>query len=35
MEELLMKEGIEVENDRIVNFENVFWDPNRELQIHS
>jgi methylated-DNA-protein-cysteine methyltransferase-like protein len=35
MEELLLKEGIKVENDRIVNFENVFWDPNRELQIHS
>ena len=27
MEELLMAEGIEVENDRIVNFEKYFWHP--------
>lgn len=31
MEELLRKEGIYVENDKIVHFEKVFWDPNSEL----
>lgn len=31
MEELLQKEGITVENDKILNFEKVFWDPAVEL----
>lgn len=31
MEELLVKEGIIVENDQIQNFEKVFWDPSIEL----
>lgn len=31
MEELLRKEGISVENDKIIQFEKVFWDPNIEL----
>lgn len=31
MEELLQKEGIQVEKDKILNFEKVFWDPNIEL----
>ena len=31
MEELLAKEGIHVENDKIVNFNNIFWDPAVEL----
>jgi methylated-DNA-protein-cysteine methyltransferase-like protein len=31
MEELLVKEGIIVENDQIKNFEKVFWDPFIEL----
>jgi methylated-DNA-protein-cysteine methyltransferase-like protein len=31
MEELLQKEGIQVEDDKIVNFTNVFWDPSIEL----
>ena len=31
MEELLQKEGICVEKDKILNFEKVFWDPNIEL----
>ena len=31
MEELLQKEGIQVEDDKIVNFTKVFWDPNVEL----
>jgi len=33
MEELLNKEKIKVENDVIVNFKNVFWDPAKELEI--
>jgi len=33
MEELLAKEKIKVENDRIVDFERIFWDPAKELQI--
>lgn len=31
MSELLESEGVEVENDRIVDFANVFWDPIKEL----
>ena len=31
MEELLEKEGIKVENDRVINFLKVFWDPATEL----
>lgn len=31
MEELLRNEGISVENDKILQFEKVFWDPNIEL----
>src|SRR5216110_760076 len=31
MEMLLKKEGIKVKNDLIVDFENLFWDPVREL----
>lgn len=31
MEELLKKEGIKVKNDTIINFENYFWDPAKEL----
>jgi methylated-DNA-protein-cysteine methyltransferase-like protein len=27
MKELLEKEGIQVVNDRVVNFDEVFWDP--------
>ena len=33
MEELLEKEKIKVEEDTIVNFENLFWDPTKELEI--
>jgi methylated-DNA-protein-cysteine methyltransferase-like protein len=32
-EELLLKEKIKVENDTVVNFEKVFWDPAKELEI--
>ncbi|MDI3525887.1 MAG: methylated-DNA-protein-cysteine methyltransferase related protein [Tenuifilum sp.] len=31
MKELLESEGIKVENNRVVNFEELFWDPNVEL----
>jgi methylated-DNA-protein-cysteine methyltransferase-like protein len=31
MEELLESEGIRVEEDRILNFRSVLWDPNTEL----
>lgn len=31
MEELLKEEGVDVENDRIKNWKNIFWDPISEL----
>jgi len=31
MQKLLEKEGIKVENDKIVDFNNLFWDPVQEL----
>jgi methylated-DNA-protein-cysteine methyltransferase-like protein len=31
MQELLTGEGIRIENDKILNFKEVFWDPSREL----
>lgn len=31
MRQLLESEGVEVENDAIINFNNYFWDPCREL----
>ena len=31
MQELLQNEGIEVENDRVVRFMDLYWDPNKEL----
>ena len=33
MEDRLVKEKINVENDVIVDFEKLFWDPAKELQI--
>tara|TARA_B100000029_G_scaffold369727_1_gene363593 strand:+ start:956 stop:1345 length:390 start_codon:yes stop_codon:yes gene_type:complete len=33
MENLLKKEGILVKNNRIENFEDVFWDPIKELEL--
>lgn len=33
MEELLKKEGIEVTDDVIVNFSQVFWDPAKALHL--
>lgn len=32
MEQLLMNEGIDVENDQVVSFEEKFWDPSTELK---
>ncbi|MEN9364079.1 MAG: hypothetical protein RI903_1388 [Bacteroidota bacterium] len=31
MQELLESEGIQVENDQILDFKNKFWDPSSEL----
>lgn len=31
MEALLIKEGVDVKNDKISNFKEVFWNPNTEL----
>ncbi len=31
MQELLEQEGVHVENDRVQNFEVLFWDPMKEL----
>ena len=31
MQELLENEGAVIEGDRIINFEEIFWDPVREL----
>jgi methylated-DNA-protein-cysteine methyltransferase-like protein len=33
MQQLLESEGIIVVNDKIVNFQGVFWDPSRELEL--
>jgi methylated-DNA-protein-cysteine methyltransferase-like protein len=33
MEELLLKEKIKVENDTVVDFKKLFWDPAKELEI--
>ena len=33
MQELLEKEGVQVKNDKVVNFKDIFWDPNKELEI--
>src|SRR4051812_1647936 len=31
MEQLLASEGIEVENDKVIDFKKLFWDPSEEL----
>jgi methylated-DNA-protein-cysteine methyltransferase-like protein len=33
MEQLLRAEGIEVKDDKIVDFSSYFWDPNQELEV--
>ena len=32
MQQLLESEGIEVENDKVVRFKELFWDPSTELE---
>tara|TARA_Y100000766_G_scaffold214200_1_gene185909 strand:+ start:380 stop:709 length:330 start_codon:yes stop_codon:yes gene_type:complete len=31
MKNLLESEGIKIQNDRVINFEKVVWDPSKEL----
>ena len=31
MEKLLKKEGVKIKNDRVVDFDKLFWDPIKEL----
>lgn len=33
MKELLESEGINIENDQIINFKDIFWDPSKELEL--
>lgn len=33
MQELLEKEGVTVKNDKVVNYKDIFWDPNEELEL--
>ncbi len=33
MQQLLESEGIEVEDNRVINFKDLFWDPGEELDI--
>ncbi|MCB2221234.1 MAG: MGMT family protein [Bacteroidetes bacterium] len=33
MEQLLQNEGVQVLNDRVVDFEKLFWDPLKELSM--
>lgn len=33
MQQLLENEGIRVEDDKVVDFDKIFWDPSRELNI--
>lgn len=33
MEELLLKEGVKVKNDQILNFKEIYWDPSNELTL--
>ena len=32
MQQLLENEGIVIENDKIINFESVFWNPSKKLR---
>ena len=31
MKDLLESEGVKIQNDRVVNFKKVVWDPSKEL----
>ena len=32
MKQLLESEGVEIKNDKVLNFKNIFWDPSFELK---
>jgi len=32
MEQLLWNEGVEVEDDQVIHFDRLFWDPNKEIK---
>ena len=33
MEDLLNKEGVKIENNKVINFNEVFWNPIKELEL--
>ena len=33
MQELLAAEGVQIKNDQVVRFKEIFWDPNEELNL--
>jgi methylated-DNA-protein-cysteine methyltransferase-like protein len=33
MQELLELEGVKIKNDKVVDFEELFWDPSEELKL--
>jgi methylated-DNA-protein-cysteine methyltransferase-like protein len=33
MQELLEKEGVKVKDDKVVDFQQLFWDPAKELSL--
>lgn len=33
MQQLLESEGVKIKNDKVVNFNKIFWNPNKELII--
>ena len=33
MQELLAKENVKVENNKVVDFKKLYWDPNEELKL--
>lgn len=35
MEQLLKSEGVRVKNDKVLNFEKLFWEPGKELGLRS
>jgi methylated-DNA-protein-cysteine methyltransferase-like protein len=35
MEEMLKKDGVEVKEDRVVRFREIFWDPSEEISLES
>jgi methylated-DNA-protein-cysteine methyltransferase-like protein len=33
MQQLLENEGVQVKDDKVVDFKKIFWDPSKELNI--